>query len=187
MDVTDDLELGAPSADESAPATTGLDLSPRPSRPVRSARSRPLWVGGIIAVLVVGGFLAIRALSSATVFFYTADEAVAKKAELGDRRFRIEGVVVRDSIERTPEGVRFDITSSGVVVPVVHAGDPPEMFQPGIPVVLEGHFAEPAVSDAFVSDRILVKHTEEYREKNPDRLRQAEMQGTAPDASSGVP
>jgi len=180
MDVTRDVDVGAPSDDELAAPVTGLDLRPRTPKPARSRRSRPVLVGVIVAVLAAGGIVAIRALSSATVFFYTADEAVANKAELGSKRFRIEGVVVQGSIERTPEGVRFAVTSSGVTVPVTHVGDPPEMFQPGIPVVLEGRFSKPSDSDEFASDRILVKHTEEYKEKNPDRLRQAETEGTAP-------
>ncbi len=34
----------------------------------------------------------------------------------------------------------FTIAFNGVEVPVVHDGDPPELFEPGIPVVLEGHW-----------------------------------------------
>ena len=40
-------------------------------------------------------------------------------------------------------------------------------FRPGIPVVLEGHWQ----GAAFASDRIMVKHTSEYREQNPDRVK----------------
>ena len=42
----------------------------------------------------------------------------------------------------------------------------PELFQPDIPVVMEGRF----VGDRYVSDRILVKHSEEYEAENEDRL-----------------
>jgi cytochrome c-type biogenesis protein CcmE len=55
---------------------------------------------------------------------------------------------------------------------VVHAGDPPELFEPGIPVVLEGRWA--ASGDHFDSDAIRVKHSEEYEADNGDRLREAE-------------
>jgi cytochrome c-type biogenesis protein CcmE len=60
-----------------------------------------------------------------------------------------------------------------VEVPVLHHGDPPEMFKPGIPVVLEGQFQ--GGTDTFSSDRILVKHSETYIAENPDRV-----QSTAP-------
>ena len=38
-------------------------------------------------------------------------------------------------------GVTFTVKFNGVEVPVHHEGDPPELFEPGIPVVLEGRWA----------------------------------------------
>ena len=49
----------------------------------------------------------------------------------------------------------------------MHEGDPPELFQPGIPVVLEGRWS----GDHFASDRIMVKHSEQYKAGNPDRVK----------------
>jgi cytochrome c-type biogenesis protein CcmE len=40
------------------------------------------------------------------------------------------------------------------------------MFKPGIPVVLEGRFD----GDTFASDRIMVKHSEDYVAKHPSRV-----------------
>jgi cytochrome c-type biogenesis protein CcmE len=91
---------------------------------------------------------------------------VAEKAELGDRRFRVEGAVVTGSVREGDGQVRFEIINAGEVVPVVYEGDePPELFKEGIPVVLEGRWQ----GDVYASDGIMVKHTSEYREKNPDR------------------
>jgi cytochrome c-type biogenesis protein CcmE len=59
-------------------------------------------------------------------------------------------------------------------VAVRHDGDPPELFRKGVPVVLEGHFSEG--SDVFESDRIMVRHTEEYRTEERDRLDLAERE-----------
>ena len=136
-------------------------------RPAAPAATK--WrVAAVVAVIVAAiGFLMFKGLGDATVYFKTADEAVAEKAELGDRRFRVEGAVVTGSIERTGERIRFDIISAGETVPVVYEGDePPELFKEGIPVVLEGHWD----GDVYASDEILVKHTSEYREQNPDRV-----------------
>ena len=126
------------------------------------------WRIAAVALVVAGaiGFLMFKGLGDATVYFKTADEAVAEKDELGDRRFRVEGAVVTDSVEQAGDGVEFEIISAGVTVPVVHRGDPPELFKPGIPVVLEGRWD----GDVYASDRIMVKHTSEYREQNPDRV-----------------
>ncbi len=117
-------------------------------------------------VLGALGFLVYQGLGNATLYFRTADEAVAQRASLGDRRFRIEGDVVAGTVTQVGQDVAFRIVSKGVEVPVVHRGDPPELFQPGIPVVLEGRFHGPG----FSSDRILVKHSETYVAENPDRV-----------------
>ena len=126
---------------------------------------RRLWLAGVV-VLGALGFLVFQGLGNATLYFRTADEAVAQRAELGERRFRIEGDVVDGSVRQVGNDVSFTLTSKSVEVPVVHKGDPPELFRPGIPVVLEGRFQ----GDHFASDRILVKHSETYVAKNPDRV-----------------
>ena len=124
----------------------------------------------VVALVVVAafGFLVWRGLGNATMYFRTADEAVAQRAELGDRRFRLEGRVVPGSVVETDDGVSFVVVSSEIEVPVVHTGDPPELFQDDIPVVLEGRFAPGR--DTYESDRIMVRHTSEYREQYPERV-----------------
>ena len=126
---------------------------------------RRAWIGfGVIVAAL--GFLVFRGLGDAAVYFLTADEALAQRATLGERRFRIEGLVVDGSVKQTQDGVSFRIREGGATVDVTHRGDPPQLFQPGIPVVLEGHWS----GERFASDRILVRHTEEYRAENPDRV-----------------
>lgn len=131
---------------------------------------RRLWLAGAVVVAALG-FLVFQGLGNATLYFRTADEAVAQRAELGDRRFRIEGDVVDGSVHRVGNDVSFTLTSRSVEVPVRHKGDPPELFKPGIPVVLEGRFQ----GDVFASDRILVRHSETYVAENPERVK-----GSAP-------
>jgi cytochrome c-type biogenesis protein CcmE len=68
-------------------------------------------------------------------------------------------------------------------------GDPPELFQDAIPVVLEGSWQATPDGTVFASDRILVKHDEVYDSENPDRLREAEeggreTAGTPPEAGT---
>lgn len=126
---------------------------------------RRLWLAGIV-VLAALGFLVFQGLGNATLYFRTADEAVAQREQLGDRRFRIEGDVVDGSVRQVGNDVSFTLTKNDVRVPVQHKGDPPELFRPGIPVVLEGRFQ----GDHFSSDRILVKHSETYVAENPERV-----------------
>jgi cytochrome c-type biogenesis protein CcmE len=171
-------DAGAPSPDENEPTGTALDLTPRSAPP--ATRRRWPAVAVIVAVVAGLGFVATRALSDATLFFYNADEAVAKRDELGADRFRLQGTVVDGSIEETPEGVAFTVAFNGVQVAVAHRGDPPELFRPGMPVVLEGRWS--ADGEVFTSDRMLVKHDEQYDAKHPDRIAEAESGGTAPAA-----
>jgi cytochrome c-type biogenesis protein CcmE len=149
---------------DSAPGRTAA-VPPAPA--VRSTSTLRLVVAGVV-VLGALAFLLLR-LGDATVYFRTADEAVAQRASLGDRRFRIEGVVVAGSVKQAGNDVTFAIEENGATVPVRHTGDPPELFQADIPVVLEGHFTKG--SDVFASDRIMVKHSESYNEDHPDRTK----------------
>lgn len=132
---------------------------------VTTQNRRRLWVAGAL-VLAALGFLVFQGLGNATLYFRNTDEAVAQRASLGDRRFRIQGAVVAGSVRQSGNDVSFDITFNDVDVAVRHRGDPPELFQDGIPVVLEGRFE----GDLFVSDRMLVKHSETYVAENPSRV-----------------
>ncbi len=123
----------------------------------------------VIALLIIAaalGVLIFQGLGNATVYFKTADEAVAQRAALGSQRFRIEGIV-QPGVRQAGSDVAFDIAANGAVVNVRHRGDPPQLFKAGIPVVLEGRFAP---DGHFASTRILVKHTADYVAKYPTRV-----------------
>lgn len=143
-----------------------------------------MWIAGAV-ILAALGFLVVRGLDDATVYFRTADEAVTQREGLGDRRFRLEGEVVPGSVRQARGTVDFLVRGArGATVAVAHRGDPPELFQPGIPVVLEGRWE----GDHYASDRILVKHTSEYRAEHPERVdRYVGEERTSPDAGTGQP
>jgi len=144
-------------------AATAAPPRPAPSRPGR----RRGWAIGAV-VLAALGYLVFQGLTNATVYFKTADEAVAERDALGGRRFRLEGLVVPGSVREATGEVDFTVRGDGgAEVAVVHDGEVPELFQPGIPVVMEGRWD----SGRYRSDRILVRHTSEYRAENPDRVR----------------
>jgi cytochrome c-type biogenesis protein CcmE len=156
-----------------------VELTPRPATDpaVAPIRRRSPWAyGALLAVLLGLGVVVYQGLTSASLYFYNADEAVAQQDQLGDRRFRLQGTVLGDSIQPTDQGVDFTVAFAGVPVDVHHDGDPPELFQPGIPVVLEGQW-DPSGA-FFVSDTILVKHSEQYKADNENRLDTAKRGGT---------
>ncbi|MFZ4517790.1 MAG: cytochrome c maturation protein CcmE [Microthrixaceae bacterium] len=171
MDVSPE-HLDDPESPDAEPA---LDVTPATGRHAveRAGGGRKkVWVGVLGLGLIVVALAAVlfNGLSDASTFFYNVDEAVAKKPELQGDRFRMQGNVLPGSVTRTAEGVDFTISYKGVKVPVRHTGDPPELFGPEIPVVLEGTFE----GDTFRSDQILIRHDNTYDEQNPDRIKDAE-------------
>ena len=175
------MDLNEPFVDEDD--VDGLDLTPRQAPPVRGRHNpgkRVLMAGVLTAILVVLGVVAWQGLSNAALYFRNADEAVAQREDLGDRRFRLQGTVVDGSVRPDGTSVRFAVTHNDVEVDVVHEGDPPELFQPDIPVVLEGRWSQ--TQDHFESDRMLVKHSEEYESENPDRTDDYVGEGGADEA-----
>jgi cytochrome c-type biogenesis protein CcmE len=177
MDVTPTSPGDGEPGDLGRPAD-GLDLSPRTTGTVTAPRRRRRWGPIVVLVLVLGGvgYVAAQALTTATTFFYNADEAVAKQSELGTSRFRLQGTVEPGTIEQTEAGVDFVVTFNGAEVSVSHVGDPPELFKDAEPVVLEGHWD--SAGDRFQSDRMLIKHDANYTAKNSDRLKEADEGGT---------
>jgi len=150
----------------------------------------------LAGVIVVGSVLAVALLVSnllgdAALFFYNADEAVERRAELGDQRFRIQGTPISEASESFADTddrvvLNFAISYEQATVDVVHAGDPPELFQAGVPVVLEGSWVQgsgPVADDGwhFKSDHMLVKHDNDYRNRDDynERISDAEGGGTA--------
>jgi cytochrome c-type biogenesis protein CcmE len=114
----------------------------------------------------VVGFLLYQGLANSTQYFYTADQAVAHKTSLGSKAFRIEGTVQND-VHQASNRTEFSIYANGATVSVVDTKEPPQLFKPGIPVVLEGHWA----GSVFASNLIMVKHSASYTEAHPDRLK----------------
>jgi cytochrome c-type biogenesis protein CcmE len=168
VDVTDH-----PSSDEQG----GLDVD-APPRPRRAAKKGNGVRVAVVLVLVAAamGFLLYKGLGDSTTYFYNTDEAVQRQDDLGADRFRMQGTVLDGSLEETADGVTFDVAYNGVEASVAHRGDPPELFQPNIPVVLEGHWED----GTFASDRIIVKHSAEYTEDNGERLDEADEGSTQP-------
>ena len=133
----------------------------------------------LVAIIGIGGFVMVKALGSATTFYRNADEAVAQRDSLGTKRFRLQGTVVPGTVTQTGDGVRFEIAYNGVPIVINHVGDPPEMFKENQAVLLEGHFDADG-TNTYDSDLMIVKHSEVYKEKQQERLNDAEVNGQVP-------
>jgi cytochrome c-type biogenesis protein CcmE len=154
-----------------ADPTVGPDGGAPEARRPRRRRNPAAYV--LLLLVVVGlGVVLFQGLNNAALYYRNVDEALHDKGSIGTSRFRVQGTV-QDDVKQVDGEVDFTIRYNGTdpahvddSIPVHHRGDPPELFKAGVPVVLEGHFQ----GDFFVSDRILIKHTAEYKESNPDRV-----------------
>jgi cytochrome c-type biogenesis protein CcmE len=139
------------------------DLSPRQAPPPRRRRR---W--GVVAFLVVLvgalGVILYQGLANATLYFCNADEVGHRSECSGDKRFRLQGTV--ESVVEDGATLHFAVSYNGATIPVTYQGQPGGIFQEGIPAVVEGRMQ----GTTFAGDRILVKHTEQYIEENPDRV-----------------
>jgi cytochrome c-type biogenesis protein CcmE len=169
------------SSDSATPAPTAVPPAPRVVHRRRFLGSRRRQTVAFVVIAGAIAFLVFQGLSNATEYFLTADQAVAQRSHLGTRQFRIEGTVQPD-VRQVGHLTDFSIYANGVSVPVTDSADPSQLFKPGIPVVLEGHWS----GTVFSSDLIMVKHSASYTEAHPDRLK-SQLPTSTPGASSATP
>ena len=175
-------------ADSEVGSTETESLSKEPYRK-RPLRVRVTAWGVILAVLAGSGYLLFRTLDDASLFFLSVDRAVAQRDDLGSRRFQLHGTPVPATIDQAnSQGqtvVWFALAGEDEenAAWILHTGDPPDLFQPCVPVVLQGNWEDvqsqtinqirpedrgllrsTTFADGyyFSSDRILVKHDNDY-------------------------
>lgn len=131
----------------------------------------------LVVVLVVALVAVLfRTLGDAALFFYEVDRAVELRPELDEARFRVVGTPQPGLLEVEVDGeaaVAFTLCAADVLADVVHVGDPAELFQPGVPVVLQGSWVRGPVPAGLVdpaddgwhlrTDHMVVKHDNDYR------------------------
>ena len=120
---------------------------------------RMLVVAGIVLGVGVAVFLATQAFRSNVMFFFDPSQVAAGEVPTG-QRFRIGGMVVKGSIEKTPGtlDVRFLVTDYKHTVPVTYSKILPDLFRDGQGVIAHGTMH----GNVFVADEVLAKHDEKY-------------------------
>ncbi len=157
-----------PDRDPSVGEGADLDLTPKQVDDDVVSGPKRKWRNWLIVGLFAGALcvLLFQALTSARVFFYNVDEAVAERVELGDSTFRLQGTVVDEPVEDSTGAMIFTVGHNGVQATVRHIGEEPtDLFEVGIPVVAEGRWD----GEAFESQQLLVKHSEAYVADNDER------------------
>jgi cytochrome c-type biogenesis protein CcmE len=140
--------------------------APRPARQRRSApRQRRFLIGGLI---IIAGliYLGVTVTRASAVYYLTVHELYAKRSQAMERSVRVSGVVDAGSIQRDPSTfvTRFTASDSGGTLPVVYKGPVPDIFQPGIQVVVEGKLGTDGV---FHADTLLTKCPAHFQAATP--------------------
>jgi len=126
-------------------------------------RRAPAIALGVLAVAIAAVVVLAFALSDNIVYFKTVSEAVASREDDTGRRIRMAGTVVAGSIDEQPDGTWFELTEGDATVVVEHRGSTPDLFEECAPLVVEGRWSSEPDGTTFESDRILIKHDNEYR------------------------
>ncbi|HUP01478.1 MAG TPA: cytochrome c maturation protein CcmE [Gemmatimonadota bacterium] len=127
-----------------------------------------------IAITLVAGALAVLVFLGTRqnlTYYYEIDELAAATAETKDK-VRVSGDVVEGSIVRhdADRTVRFDLRGTaepgspaaapGARLPVVYSGTLPDIFRPGIQVVVEGRLD---ADGTFRAETLLAKCPSKYQ------------------------
>ena len=135
-------------------------------------KKRRLYMLGL-ALLGLGAAtaLTLTAFEDNIVFFFSPTQLQAQP--VGDRNFRLGGLVEEGSVSKLPDGVttRFVVTDTVHSVAVTYRGQLPDLFREGQGVVAEGRMA----GGVFQAREVLAKHDENYMPPEvADALKQAE-------------
>lgn len=120
------------------------------------------------AAVILGafGYLAYGGIGGNLVYFLTPGELLAKGNTAVDVPVRLGGQIVPGSVVWNAQklDLRFRVTDGKTEVPVHATGAPPQMFRPGIGVVVEGRYAH---DGTFEATNLMVRHSNEYHPPAP--------------------
>ena len=108
-----------------------------------------LGLAAAVVALAVA-FLIYNGLRSASVYYLTVSELMAKGTAAYEQPARVAGTVKPGSIERLNGGlaVRFTLEDQSGTMPVEYRGVVPDIFGDKIEVVVEGRYAAQGVFEA---------------------------------------
>ena len=117
----------------------------------------------LITVLVLmlssglGSLLIIKALDSNLDFFFTPSE-IFKEELPNNKRIKVGGMVLEDSVSRNGTNIIFKITDYNESIEVQFDGIVPDLFKEGSGVVVLGYLEDKTLK----AEKVLAKHDENY-------------------------
>ena len=119
----------------------------------------------VVALLIAGSalaFIAYGSLGDNMVYYMEPTELVEKGDEAYGKSVRLGGFVKLGTVDwdEDDKDLKFTVSDNKNDVEVHFSGSLPEMFRENIGVVLEGTLSK---SNIFEAERIMVKHSNEYK------------------------
>lgn len=124
----------------------------------------------VISILLIASFsyLVFLGMKEGSMYYLEVSEFVEKADQLGEARVRVNGEIVKNSLNFDSEAIRLVFTLKDTegpqVLNVVYRGAPPDLIEEeGVTLVAEGSYDKS--ENVFVSKKLLVKCPSKYEKK----------------------
>jgi cytochrome c-type biogenesis protein CcmE len=124
----------------------------------RKVKLRLLFIILILCSLTLTVFLILKSLEENVVYFQSPSE-IKQLSEIYDKKIRIGGMVKKNSISLSSNGLKFIISDFKNEIIVIYSGAIPNLFEEEKGVVAEGYLKD---KNFFSATKILAKHDENY-------------------------
>ena len=149
----------------------------------RLTKNQAWAIAAVVGIATIVAYILWGGLEQNLVYFVTPTELAKKGPAAIGNPVRLGGVVLGGTVHFESTTLTFDLTDDVHTVPVVTTKTPPQMFQEGMGVVVEGALG---ADGRFAADRLMVKHGNEYRPPKEGEMPQEiykALQATSPDPS----
>jgi cytochrome c-type biogenesis protein CcmE len=135
-----------------------------PSRTAGGPRVKIFIAIGLVTLAI--GYLVFSSVSTSSAYYMTITELKAAGQAVDNKKVRVAGTVVGDSIvwDARALTLSFDLSDPGGRVPVSYRGARPDMFRDGAEAVVEGRFAQQKLQ----ANNLLLKCPSKYEAKASD-------------------
>jgi cytochrome c-type biogenesis protein CcmE len=124
----------------------------------------------VIFIFLVASFtyLVILGMKEGTMYYLEVSEFVKQAEQIGDRKVRVNGTVIKDTLNFDPKTFMLVFTLKDTKgshrLNVIYKGAPPDLMdKEGVTLVAEGSYDRK--QKIFVSKKLLVKCPSKYEKK----------------------
>ncbi len=133
--------------------------------PKAQGQRRMILVLALLVMFGALGFVSLGNLGDNLVYYWDCSQVVEAGEDAYGATIRLGGVVKEGSLDwdENSNELNFQVTDGKNTLNVHATGAPPQMFREGIGVVVEGTMVKATGGGKFESERLMVKHSNEYK------------------------